>query len=80
MAKLYHITSRGDELVRYKIGSAARGTKLRCDELTRLAMYPDRILNQIRDKIEEIKQDFKTLEAEIGEPEETCFDKDVRKY
>ena len=80
MAKLYHITPRIDELVRCKIACNARGIEWRCDELTRLAMYPDRILNQIKYDIEEIKQDFKTLEAEIGEPEETCFDKDMRKY
>ena len=79
MAKMYHITKEVDELARCKIASNARGIKWRCDELARLAMYPDSILNQIRYGIEKIKQDFKALQSEIGEPEDVYFDKDMRK-
>ena len=79
MAKMYHITKDVDELIRYKIGSNARAIGWRCDELARLAMYPHRILNQIKYNVNEIKNAFKLLQDAMGEPEETCFEKDVRK-
>lgn len=79
MAKMYHITKEVDELMRCKIGSNARGVFWRCCELEKLAMYPNRILSQIKCDIKEIKETFKKLQDAMGESEETCFEKDVRK-
>lgn len=79
MAKMHKVTDKADDLLRDKIACSARGIFRRCCELEKLAMYPHRILSQIKDNIEYIQKHFKPLQDEMNEPQETCFDKDVRK-
>lgn len=79
MAKMYHITKEVDELIRCTIGFDARGIVWQCDNIIGLAMYPHRILNQIKNNVNEIKTTFRLLQEAMGEPEETCFEKDVRR-